>query len=128
MQTVAEHQNKNMMMEDNLATVFGPTILGNSTPVLENEVAFKETISQKAVVNALLKIGSDYWSTFMGPSENSIFSYLSPADNRIFAPLPTYSPNLVVPMSAPRTGGIAKRTRSKQHGLRRPLFESPMIN
>ncbi|XP_011697222.1 PREDICTED: rac GTPase-activating protein 1-like isoform X1 [Wasmannia auropunctata] len=54
----------------NLAKVFGPTLAGFSSQ--EPSDIYKETGQQVAIVESLLQIPSDYWATYVNPSnENS---------------------------------------------------------
>ena len=80
---------------------------------------------QKAVMKSLLAISSDYWLRFLEPKEQNVFNYLKPnTPETMFAPLTSYSPN---PTPSGRTGGPAKRTRSRQNATKQQLFQSPMI-
>lgn len=71
------------MSIENLATVFGPTVMGFSSMEIHNDQAiFSESIIQKEVMENLLNIPTDYWARFItipeSDSENekiSVHSY-----------------------------------------------------
>lgn len=128
-QTVADNSAVNKMGKDNLAMIMGPTILGYSSS--DPMAVLSEAEYQKAVIKSLLAIPSDYWLRFLDQKEQNLFGFLKvtpEVSNNMFAPLSSYSPLMA---TAPKTGGPARRTRSKQHnGLaskKQQLFQSPMI-
>ena len=83
---------------------------------------------QKAVMKNLLAISSDYWLRFLEPKDQNVFNYLKPTTpETMFAPLTSYSPNPTPLGPTGRTGGPAKRTRSRQAATKQQLFQSPMI-
>ncbi|XP_025988190.1 rac GTPase-activating protein 1 [Solenopsis invicta] len=51
----------------NLATVFGPTLVGYSSQETSNAM-LNETKHQFAIVESLLQIPSDYWATYVNPT------------------------------------------------------------
>lgn len=53
------------MPVQNLARVFGPTIVGYSCSDLEQHALFAETGIQVAVMEKLLSIKTEYWSQFL---------------------------------------------------------------
>lgn len=131
LQTVAENSGVNKMGKDNLAMIMGPTILGYSSS--DPMSVLSEAEYQKAVIKSLLAISSDYWLRFLDQTDQNLFGFLKTtpevASSKMFAPLVSYSP---LTSTASRTGGPAKRTRSKIHtGLagsrKQQLFQSPMI-
>lgn len=123
-QKVIDNQDKNKMDKNNLAIVFGPTIVGYSSPTIEPLVMELETTTQKKVLIGLLNISEDYWKTLLEPKgdNNHIFGYLKASTpEAMFGPISNYH--------SPKTGGPAKRTRSKQHTIaKQALFQSPMIH
>ncbi|XP_043269605.1 rac GTPase-activating protein 1-like [Venturia canescens] len=54
------------MDRNNLARVFGPTLVGEGTAAVTIETLDTETKKQTAVVNALLEISPNYWRKFVG--------------------------------------------------------------
>ncbi len=85
---------------------------------------------QKAVMKNLLAISSDYWLRFLEPKDQNVFNYLksNTPETTMFAPLTSvYSPNPTPVGPTGRTGGPAKRTRSRQNVTKQNLFQSPMI-
>ena len=85
---------------------------------------------QKAVMKNLLAISSDYWLRFLEPKDQNVFNYLKTSNTpeTMFAPLTSvYSPNPTPLGPTGRTGGPAKRTRSRQNATKQNLFQSPMI-
>ncbi|KAG1661388.1 Rac GTPase-activating protein 1 [Nymphon striatum] len=62
------------MPANNLSIIFGPTIVGY-TDVQNMQKMIKENSSQKAVIDMLLKIPSDYWRSFVNDEqENSLYN------------------------------------------------------
>ncbi|KAJ8682974.1 hypothetical protein QAD02_018766 [Eretmocerus hayati] len=51
----------------NLATVFGPTLVGYSSQEPSQMALLSETGDQVTIVESLLKIPSDYWANFVNP-------------------------------------------------------------
>jgi len=70
LQSVAANYKENKMNVDNLATVMGPTILGNSSS--DPMAIISEASVQKAVVRALLSISQDYWSHFLAVEDDKL--------------------------------------------------------
>nr|XP_012222650.1 PREDICTED: LOW QUALITY PROTEIN: rac GTPase-activating protein 1-like [Linepithema humile] len=54
----------------NLATVFGPTLVGYSSPE-PSLIMLSETKHQVAIVENLLQIPSDYWATYVNPTNSN---------------------------------------------------------
>ncbi|XP_069683890.1 rac GTPase-activating protein 1 [Periplaneta americana] len=71
LQRVAECPECKMPAE-NLAKVFGPTIVGYSTMDPEPMVMLHETKKQVAVVELLMSISSDYWANFVNADTGSV--------------------------------------------------------
>jgi len=132
-QTVAENYSTNKMGKDNVSLVLAPTIVGNSSS--DPMAQLYEKDSQMKVMTTLMAISSDFWIKFLEQNEQNIFGYMHhnkvtpEVSNRMFAPVSNYSPLNPTPVAPnPRTGGPAKRTRSKQTNIdKKPLFQSPMI-
>ncbi|CAB3376494.1 Hypothetical predicted protein [Cloeon dipterum] len=60
------------MSIDNLAKVFGPTIVGYSTDDMDAMRMVTETRMQQNVMSALLKIPSDYWANFLNKESDQL--------------------------------------------------------
>ncbi|KAG8228004.1 hypothetical protein J437_LFUL007977 [Ladona fulva] len=59
----------------NLAKIFGPTITGYSTTEISPTAMLTETRKQQMIVEALMKIPSDYWNSFVKvDSETKLFT------------------------------------------------------
>lgn len=58
-----------LMPLDNIARVFGPTIVGYSSPDPDQHAIFTEVYTQYMVMLNLLKIPFDYWSQFVSLGE-----------------------------------------------------------
>jgi len=128
LQTIADNSIFNKMDKDNLAVIMGPTILGYSSS--DPMAILSEADVQKAVMKNLLAISSDYWLRFLEPKDQNVFNYLksNTPETTMFAPLTSvYSPNPTPVGPTGRTGGPAKRTRSRQNVTKQNLFQSPMI-
>jgi len=128
LQTIADNSIFNKMDKDNLAVIMGPTILGYSSS--DPMAILSEADVQKAVMKNLLAISSDYWLRFLEPKDQNVFNYLKTSNTpeTMFAPLTSvYSPNPTPLGPTGRTGGPAKRTRSRQNATKQNLFQSPMI-
>ncbi len=115
------------MPEDNLARVFGPTILGYSSH--EPEAIISEGETQKCTMLALFKISTDYWTSFLQEKEN-----LLPRFNTPEGPHQQFLPAAAAFATPAEFKGIARRTRSrlfeKQHEQqqkRQQYFQSPML-
>jgi Rac GTPase-activating protein 1 len=115
------------MSPDNLAIVMGPTFVGYSTS--DPMCLMSEAELVKAVMRSLISISSDYWANFLQYEQENLFPRFAPgtpeADHQFSRP----------PLPIGSTGGIAKRTRSRQLH-RKPhlfqsgplLFQSPLLN
>ncbi|XP_053694891.1 rac GTPase-activating protein 1 [Sabethes cyaneus] len=71
-QRVAECKEIKMPL-DNLAKVFAPTIVGFTSPKLDPQIVFAETVVQCNIMSSLLNIQTDYWSQFVdlkGPTDD----------------------------------------------------------
>jgi len=124
LQNVAENKSKNQMNVDNLAVVWAPTIVGYSSNDPVEILAGPR--NQQQVMKVLLKISSDYWNRLLEPKDSNLFNYLKPSstpETRMFAPLISNHSS-----GNPKTGGPAKRTRSRTDHARTLFFQSPMIN
>lgn len=62
------------MSVDNLAKVFGPTIVGYSMPSPEPMQMISETRPQQMVMTALLELDVDYWSDILAGNSSEISS------------------------------------------------------
>jgi len=123
LKSVADHKDKNKMDMDNLSKVMGPTIVGYSSP--DPTAILSEAGDQQKVMKTLLNISDEYWKKLLEPRD-PLFGNLkvaTPETPAVFSPLTAYSPNRNL-----RTGGPARRTRSKQHNAKATLFQSPMIH
>jgi len=120
LKVVADHRDKNKMDVDNLSKVMGPTIVGYSSP--DPTAILSEAGDQQKVMKTLLNISDEYWKKLLEPKD-LLFGNLkvaTPETPAVFSPLTAISPNL-------KTGGPARRTRSRQHNAKTTLFQSPMI-
>jgi len=117
---VADHKDKNKMDMDNLSKVMGPTIVGYSSS--DPTAILSEAEDQRQVMQTLLNISDEYWKKLLDFQEPPLFGYKStPETPAVFSPLTAHSAN-------PKTGGPARRTRSRQHNTAKTtLFQSPMI-
>ncbi|XP_066959761.1 rac GTPase-activating protein 1-like isoform X2 [Macrobrachium rosenbergii] len=61
------------MPTSNLAKMFGPTIVGYSVPEPPPAIMVKETHPQQLVMEKLLEISTDYWSTFINVPEENMY-------------------------------------------------------
>lgn len=61
------------MPASNLAKVFGPTLVGYSESEPEAAVMFAETKLQQMVMEGLLSISNDYWSTFINIQDENLY-------------------------------------------------------
>jgi len=131
LQSVAANYRENKMNVDNLATVMGPTILGNSSN--DPMAIMSEAGVQKAVVRALMAISEDYWSHFLAVEDDKLM--LRQAASGASPAMTPDQPIFATPLGGLTTGGpIARRTRSKQWGhnnegfaTKQQLFQSPML-
>lgn len=70
LQKVAARCEENKMPIPSLAKVFGPTIVGHSSPNPDPATIWKETNLQPKVVERMLNISPDYWKQYMLTSDN----------------------------------------------------------
>lgn len=106
---------------DNLSKVMGPTIVGYSSS--DPTAILSEAEDQRQVMQTLLNISDEYWKKLLDFQEPPLFGYKSTPETPavLFSPLTAHSAN-------PKTGGPARRTRSRQHNTAKTtLFQSPMI-
>lgn len=61
------------MPASNLAKVFGPTLVGYSVSEPEAAVMFAETKLQQMVMEGLLNISNEYWSTFINTQDENLY-------------------------------------------------------
>ncbi|XP_069957959.1 rac GTPase-activating protein 1 isoform X3 [Cherax quadricarinatus] len=73
LQRVAECPECKMPIS-NLAKVFGPTLVGYSVAEPDPSTMVMETRQQQQVMEKLLEISSDYWSTFINVTDENIYS------------------------------------------------------
>ncbi|CAL4143840.1 unnamed protein product, partial [Meganyctiphanes norvegica] len=66
------------MPASNLAKVFGPTLVGYSVAEPEAAVMFAETKLQQMVMEGLLNISSEYWSTFINIQDENLYPGTKP--------------------------------------------------
>ncbi|XP_034950890.1 rac GTPase-activating protein 1-like [Chelonus insularis] len=88
----------------NLAKVFGPTLVGYSSQEPSATSMLSETKTQAAIVEALLKIPSDYWANFVNPEGLNDFG----------------TPRTTQLKNTPSTESLLKRTTS------RGFFNTPL--
>jgi len=107
-----------MMPADNLAKVMGPTIVGYSSS--DPMAIMSEAEVQKAVMRGLISISDNYWGSFLEYKPENLFAKFGTPE----AEVPFHRPT-----APPSTGGIAKRTRSRQFARKPPTgyFQSPML-
>jgi len=58
------------MPVSNLANVFGPTLIGHSSPDVQPADMLRETKLLPVVMEKLLKLPTDYWNQFLNDVEN----------------------------------------------------------
>ncbi len=122
LQKVAESPDTKMNA-DNLSKVWGPTVVGHSSP--DPQAMISELPLQAAVVRGLLGLASDYWSNFLHFEPSTLGGLFPPVhtpDNQhhdVRAPFP-------MPSALKSVGPVARRTRSKAMA-RQKYFESPML-
>ncbi|XP_042207186.1 rac GTPase-activating protein 1-like isoform X2 [Homarus americanus] len=73
LQRVAECPDCKMPVS-NLAKVFGPTLVGYSVAEPDPSTMVLETRQQQLVMEKLLEISSDYWSTFINVTDENIYT------------------------------------------------------
>ncbi len=106
------------MDSNNLAIVFGPTIVGFSSSDPSGFEAAPPL--QQAVFKALLSMSSDYWANFLQTDCNNLLP-------------PVHTPEVVSerpplpPSTLKSVGPVARRTRSRQLAKKQRFFESPML-
>ncbi len=102
------------MTVENLAKIMGPTVVGYSSS--DPMSIMSETPVLKIVLEALLYISSDYWQKFLQYEPERLFpKFGTPETEHPFTKPP------------PSTGGIAKRTRSRQLHRKPLVFQSPLL-
>ncbi|XP_064647790.1 rac GTPase-activating protein 1-like isoform X2 [Lineus longissimus] len=118
----------------NLAKVFGPTIVGYSTPEPEPMQMINETKKQAMVVDLLMTITSDYWANFINVEDDGIN-----LRSLNFVRTDVHTPELRVPSSmlgpvngsmtkkAQEVFGVTPRTSRTRTGPRH-FFSSPTLN
>ncbi|KAF7994421.1 hypothetical protein HCN44_003893 [Aphidius gifuensis] len=105
----------------NLATVFGPTLVGYSSKEQSTISMLNETRTQASIVESLLKIPSDYWANFV--NRDNKFSTDTPKSGRL--------------KHTPSTDSLLKKSRgffntplgSHSRGLKRhkKYFDTPPL-
>ncbi len=123
LQKVAESPDTKMNPK-NLGVVWGPTVLGYSSP--DPAAIISEQPLQESVIRTLLGISSDYWSNFLHFEEggNGHFPPVHTPDNQPEVRPPPAPFQL--PSALKSVGPVARRTRSRQLA-RQKFFESPML-
>ncbi|XP_063925779.1 rac GTPase-activating protein 1-like isoform X2 [Zophobas morio] len=99
------------MTVTNLAKVFGPTIVGYSSDNPSANALLEETTQQLVVMENLINIPSDYWSTFINIERSSQPSRLqqTPSTDSLLRPLA--SKGLFTPVGNTRSMAFKKRQR-----------------
>lgn len=62
------------MSTDNLAKVFGPTIVGYSVAQPEPSQMISETRPQQMVITALMELDADYWEEVLAGNNSEVTS------------------------------------------------------
>lgn len=65
LQRVAANCDSNKMYHSSLAKIFGPTIVGYSSPNSDAHTMLEDTKKQPIIVEKLLSMPSDYWNQFL---------------------------------------------------------------
>ncbi|XP_043550334.1 rac GTPase-activating protein 1-like isoform X2 [Chiloscyllium plagiosum] len=86
------------MDKQNLARVFGPTIVGHSNPNPNPLEVFEDTKRQPKVVEQLLSLPSDYWSRIVP---------VAPSNSE---PAPTLTGHVFKPLTSPEAAEIMNRS------------------
>ncbi|XP_013780451.2 rac GTPase-activating protein 1-like [Limulus polyphemus] len=126
----------------NLAKVFGPTLIGFSSPEPSPGEMFAETKQQHLVMEKLLNIPSDYWETFVNVENDDLYPNVPKTPETKPAP----EGSILGPLSSgkrqgswsKRSGGVllgktplTPRNPSSLRGgnpkTRQPFFASPML-
>eukprot|EP00096_Caligus_rogercresseyi_P001078 TRINITY_DN1168_c0_g1_i1.p1 TRINITY_DN1168_c0_g1~~TRINITY_DN1168_c0_g1_i1.p1 ORF type:complete len:628 (+),score=236.25 TRINITY_DN1168_c0_g1_i1:58-1941(+) len=107
------------MCVDNIARIFGPTIVGYSSP--DPSVILAETPLQKDVMSTLLNISNDYWDTFVNAGEDAKGS------KYIGTPEAYFPPGHTPGTATFRAPSERKSKKFKSLHPARQIFQSPMI-
>ena len=86
LQRVAKQCDANKMPLSSLAKIFGPTIVGHSTPNPKDTVILADTKKQPVVMMKLLGIAAEYWKQYMSESDNPEPSATSPTPSVVSSP------------------------------------------
>ncbi|XP_013403957.1 rac GTPase-activating protein 1 [Lingula anatina] len=122
------------MPASNLAKVFGPTVVGYSTPEPEPMQMINETKKQAKVMEVLLQISSDYWVNFIQADDEPMCPGLlrtpqtpDPVPHSMLGPIST-TPGVNESVKkksffTPRFGSKSKTLNKRQANF----FSSPML-
>ncbi|XP_067142357.1 rac GTPase-activating protein 1-like isoform X2 [Centruroides vittatus] len=121
-----------------LAKIFGPIIIGFSTPDLSIMDMVTETEKQHMVMEKLLTISSDYWNSFVDYSDENIFTtvlenpeYRLVRAGSVLGPLPECNQDSLSKKSQEVLGkpplGIRNNNSAKHTARRHRFFTSPKI-
>ncbi|XP_030256750.1 rac GTPase-activating protein 1 isoform X2 [Sparus aurata] len=114
------------MDQNNLARVFGPTIVGHGMSEPPPTTIMRDTNTQPKVVSRLLSIPEAYWRRVLGIQTNQSYSQAG-GHGRLFKPLT--SPELNSYYETPSSGSLRGRVRNLTNsGLVEPgrrFFTSP---
>ncbi|CAH1789295.1 unnamed protein product [Owenia fusiformis] len=130
LQKIAESAEAKMPAA-NLAKVFGPTMIGYSTPEPEPMQMINETKKQATVMEGLLSISSDYWSNFINVEEEPM--YIGDGRDTPQTPEPRQGPSyrsMLGPVGSAKTGKTTPRFGSKsKQSNKKPsyFFASPHL-
>ncbi|KAF6020154.1 hypothetical protein EB796_021527 [Bugula neritina] len=107
---------------DNLAKVFGPTIVGFSVTTPEPMQMIHETGPQQNVMTALLEHNTDYWTDILGGIHSEIGSldYDMGGDE----PAGRYNQGYGIETPAPKSAAKVKKVDT---GVNKTFFPSPML-
>jgi len=148
LQTIAANHKVNKMDTENVALVMGPSIIGYSSS--DPTAVFSEMGQQQNIMQYLLALSSDYWSTFLAVVEENILGlnmgpkriYKTNENKRIYRgydpdyPLfdpPAVSTDSLEYLACDRNrhvanGAVARLARSRQANSKKStMFQSPMI-
>jgi len=148
LQTIAANHKVNKMDTENVAMVMGPSIVGYSSS--DPTAVFSEIGQQQNIMQYLLALSSDYWSTFLAVVEENILGLnMGPTriyktnenkriyrgydpDYRLFSP-PAASTDSLEYLDCDKNrhvanGAVARLARSRQANSKKStMFQSPMI-
>ncbi|XP_053129896.1 rac GTPase-activating protein 1-like isoform X2 [Hemicordylus capensis] len=111
------------MDRHNLSRVFGPTLVGHSTPKPTPFTIMEDTPRQCQVVASLLTLPLGFWKRFVGEEQENLVPSVQPhhalnEQERLFRPLT--SPKINTIQMSPGSGGLP----SKQHACTSTTYPS----